>query len=201
MMTLEEMKKLLEASLPHKRFQHSLYVYETALKMGERFQGNMEKISIAALLHDCGREIPTKDSLQYAREHHIPLDFVEEHQPVLLHAKLGAVFAKNKYGVTDEEILHAIAEHTTGAPNMTQTSMIVYLADLLEPTRDFKGIDELRQVAKEDLEMAMLRALEHTMKYLLTYDLLIHPSCLEIYNQLAAKFKAAKDLKLGKQAK
>jgi HD superfamily phosphohydrolase YqeK len=84
---------------------------------------------------------------------------------------------------------------------MTQTSMIVYLADLLEPTRDFKGIDELRQVAKEDLEMAMLRALEHTMKYLLTYDLLIHPSCLEIYNQLAAKFKAAKDLKLGKQAK
>jgi HD superfamily phosphohydrolase YqeK len=88
MMTLEEMKKLLEASLPHKRFQHSLYVYETALKMGERFHGNMEKISIAALLHDCGREIPTKDSLQYAREHHIPLDFVEEHQPVLLHAKL-----------------------------------------------------------------------------------------------------------------
>lgn len=200
MLTFEEMKTTLEQALPHKRFQHSLYVYETALKMGKHFHGNLEKIGIAALLHDCGREIPTRDSLMYAITHNIPMDFVEEHQPILLHAKLGRYFARDKYGVADPEILDAIAQHTTGAPHMSQTSMIVYLADLLEPTRDFKGIKELREVAGQDLELAMLKAMEHTMQYLLTYDLLVHPDCLEGYNQLAAKFKKLKEAKLGKQA-
>jgi HD superfamily phosphohydrolase YqeK len=59
--------------------------------MGKHFHGNMEKIGVAALLHDCGREIPTRDSLMYAMTHQIPMDFVEEHQPILLHAKLGGI--------------------------------------------------------------------------------------------------------------
>jgi predicted HD superfamily hydrolase involved in NAD metabolism len=200
MLTIDEMKDILEKALPHKRFQHSLYVYETALKMGKHFHGDMDKIGVAALLHDCGREIPTRDSFMYALTHQIPMDFVEEHQPILLHAKLGRYFARDKYGVTDPEILDAIAQHTTGAANMTQTSMIVYLADLLEPTRDFKGIKELREVAKQDLELAMLKAMEHTMQYLLTYDLLVHPDCLDGYNQLAAKFKKIREAASGKQA-
>src|SRR5574344_1125897 len=200
MLTIDEMKSILEKALPHKRFQHSLYVYETALKMGRHFQGDLDKIGIAALLHDCGREIPTRDSFMYALTHQIPMDFVEEHQPILLHAKLGRYFARDKYGVTNPEILDAIAQHTTGAAHMSQTSMIVYLADLLEPTRDCKGIKELREVAKQDLELAMLKAMEHTMQYLLTYDLLVHPDCLEGYNQLAAKFKKIREAKLGKQA-
>lgn len=195
MLTLDEMKQILEKSLPHKRFQHSLYVYETALKLGKHYHGNLDKIGIAALLHDCGREVPTRDSFMYAVTHNIPMDFVEEHQPVLLHAKLGGYFARDKYGVTDPEILDAIMQHTTGASDMTQTAMIVYLADLLEPTREFKGIDELRDVARKDLELAMLKAMEHTMQYLLTYDLLVHPACLDGYNQLAAKFKQARDAK------
>ena len=110
MLTIDEMKSILEKALPHKRFQHSLYVYETALKMGRHFQGDLDKIGIAALLHDCGREIPTRDSFMYALTHQIPMDFVEEHQPILLHAKLGRYFARDKYGVTNPEILDAIAQ-------------------------------------------------------------------------------------------
>lgn len=201
MLDLKTMQALLEKSLPPKRFQHSLYVYETALKMGRHYHGDLEKIGVAALLHDCGREIPTRDSLMYAITNNIPTDFVEEHQPILLHAKLGSYFARSKYGVADPEICAAIAQHTTGAANMSLTSMVVYLSDLLEPTRDFPGIAELRTLAHQDLERAMFKAMAHTMQYLLDYDLLIHPDCLEGYNHLAAKFKEAKQVKIGKRAK
>jgi predicted HD superfamily hydrolase involved in NAD metabolism len=189
MLKLEDMRKLLEESLPAKRFDHSVLVYETALKLAKRWGGPKEKVAVAALLHDCGREVPTRESLAKAEELGLPVDYVERNQPILLHAKLGVYYARQKYGVTDPEILDAIGQHTTGAPQMTQTSMIVYLADLLEPTRDFPGIETLRELAKQDLERALFKAYSNTMTYLLEYGLLIHPSCVAAYNELAARYK------------
>ena len=75
---------------------------------------------------------------------------------------------------------------------MSKMAMVVYLADLLEPTRDFAGIDEMRRLAKVDLEQAMIKAYAQTIRYLLEYDLLVHPHCIEGYNELAAKFKRLK---------
>jgi HD superfamily phosphohydrolase YqeK len=75
---------------------------------------------------------------------------------------------------------------------MTPLAMAVYLADLLEPTRDFPGIDDMRMLAKVDMERAMIKAYSNTIRYLLEYDLLIHPNCIHGYNQLAAKYKRKK---------
>ena len=168
MLDITEMKKLLKASLPHKRFKHSLAVYDTALELAAVYGLDKEKVGVGALLHDCGN------------------------QPILLHAKLGVYYAREKYGVTDQEILDAIRFHTTGAAGMSKMAMVVYLADLLEPTRDFAGIEEMRRLAKVDLEQAMIKAYAQTIRYLLEYDLLVHPHCIEGYNELAAKFKRLK---------
>lgn len=192
MLKIEEMKRLLKASLPLKRYHHSVAVYETALELAAAHKLDMEKVAVSALLHDCGREVAGRDSLAKAAELGIAVDETEANQPILLHAKLGVYYAEHKYGVTDKEILDGILYHTTGARDMTPLAMAVYLADLLEPTRDFSGIEEMRKLAKQDMEKAMMRAYAQTIRYLLEYDLLIHPNCIYGYNQLAAKYRNRK---------
>ena len=111
MLTIDEMKDTLQQALPPKRFKHSLGVYETALKMAEHYGMDKEKVAVAALLHDCGREVPTDKQVEKAEELGLGVDFVERRQPILLHAKMGAYYAEHKYGVTDPEILEAIRLH------------------------------------------------------------------------------------------
>ncbi|MEG1914334.1 MAG: bis(5'-nucleosyl)-tetraphosphatase (symmetrical) YqeK [Acidaminococcaceae bacterium] len=191
MLSIQKMKEILRESLPRKRYEHSLAVYKTAKEFAVVHNVDLDKVAVAALLHDCGREIPTKEHMAKALALGLEIDYVERHQPILLHAKLGVYLAQTKYGVKDKEILDAILQHTTGAPKMTPLAMIVYLADLLEPTRGFAGIEEMRLLVKQDLEKTMMRAYAQTIKYLLEYDLLIHPNCIYGRNELAVKFKQA----------
>lgn len=188
-MKLEEMKELLGKSIPPKRFKHSIAVYETALELAKAHKLPLERVAISALLHDCGREVNSKESLARAKELGVELDMIELAQPVLIHAKLGAYNARHKYGVDDEEILKGILYHTTGAADMTELAKVVYLADMLEPARDFPGIEELRKQAFKDLDKAMLIAYDSTMRYLLDSRLLLHPRCIEGYNQLRMQAK------------
>lgn len=192
-MKLEEMRDLLEESIAGKRFKHSVAVYETALAMAKSHKLSKElteKIAVSALLHDCGREVPTKESGAKAQKLGVAITEIEIQQPILLHAKLGVYFAKNKYGVTDAEVLDGICYHTTGKANMSVLAMVVFLADMIEPARDFPGVEELRKLAHKDLEAAMLQAYSNTIKYLIKEGQLIHPDCIEGYNQLMLKKKA-----------
>lgn len=191
-MDIEEMKTKLEAALPAKRYHHSVLVYETALELAKAHGIEPEKVGIAALLHDCGREIPNRENLRKAKEFGLKVDKIERNQPILLHAKLGAYLAKKKYGVKDKEILDGIRYHTTGKEYMSKLAMVVYLADLLEPDRDFEGVEDMRRLAQEDLERCIFEAYGQTMRYLLDYELLIHPDCMAGYNHLAIKYKRLK---------
>lgn len=183
-MKLAAMQALLQKALPRKRFEHSLGVLSTALELAPRYGINPEQTAIAALLHDCGREIPTRDNVQRALELGIAVDAVERRQPILLHAKLGVYYAREKYGVQDNAILEAIRLHTTGDAGMSKLAKLVYLADLVEPHRDYEGVEGLRQVVRRDLDEAMLAAYGHTMAYLIQQGLLIHPNCVAGYNEL-----------------
>ena len=98
MLTIDEMKDTLQQALPPKRFKHSLGVYETALKMAEHYGMDKEKVAVAALLHDCGREVPTDKQVEKAEELGLGVDFVERRQPILLHAKMGAYYRPGNSG-------------------------------------------------------------------------------------------------------
>ena len=191
MMTIEEMRALLQQSLKPKRYEHSVRVYETALKMAEHFHADVQKVAIAALIHDCGRQISKEQSVAKAKELGIPVDPVEESQPILLHAKLGVYYAVHKYGVdaNDKEVLDAIRYHSTGTADMTDIARIVFLADLIEPGRDFEGVEAIREASFRDLDRGMLLSYDNTIRYLLEDGLLIHPDAIAGYNQLAAKNK------------
>jgi predicted HD superfamily hydrolase involved in NAD metabolism len=196
-MTIEEMRALLQQSLKPKRYEHSLRVYETALKMAEHFHADKQKVALAALLHDCGRQIPKEKSVAKAKELGIPVDPVEKSQPILLHAKLGVYYAVHKYGVSpdDTEVLDVIRYHSTGTADMTETAKIVFLADLIEPGRDFEGVEEIREASFQDLDKGMLLSYDNTIRYLLDDGLLIHPDAIAGYNQMAAKCKIAQGKK------
>ena len=193
-MTIEEMRALLQQSLKPKRYEHSVRVYETALKMAAHYHTDEKKVAVAALIHDCGRRIPKEDSVAKAKELGIPVDPVEEAQPILLHAKLGVYYAVHEYGVSpeDREVLDAIRYHSTGTADMTDIARIVFLADLIEPGRDFEGVEAIREASFRDLDRGMFLSYENTIRYLLDDGLLIHPDAIAGYNRLAARYKSEK---------
>jgi predicted HD superfamily hydrolase involved in NAD metabolism len=191
-MDFTERKALLKASLPTKRYEHSIAVYKTAKEIAKTCGVDVEKAKLAGLLHDCGREIPTKNFIEKIKELSIKADIVEINQPILLHDKLGVYYAEHKYDVHDKEILDAILYHTTGAPHMSKLAMVIYLADILEPARDYPGVDDLRKLVTQDLEQTLFQAYIQTIKFLLDGKQLVHPNCIEAYNELAIKYKNVK---------
>lgn len=192
-MDFGERKALLKASLPTKRYEHSIAVYHTAKEIAKIHGVDVEKAKLAGLLHDCGREIPTKEFIEKIKELGIKADVVELNQPILIHDKLGVYYAEHKYDVHDKEVLDAILYHTTGAPHMTRLAMVIYLADILEPARDYDGVDDLRQLVKKDLELTLFQAYRQTIKFLLDGQQLVHPNCIEAYNELAIQYKTLKN--------
>ncbi len=188
-MEQHEIRKRLKKELDKGRYEHTKGVMYTAGCMAMAYETSIEQAMLAGLLHDCAKCIPDDEKLQICEEHDIPINAVEYESPFLLHAKLGAYNARHKYGVDDEEILKGILYHTTGAADMTELAKVVYLADMLEPARDFPGIEELRKQAFKDLDKAMLIAYDSTMRYLLDSRLLLHPRCIEGYNQLRMQAK------------
>ena len=95
----------------------------------------------------------------------------------------------------DREVLDAIRYHSTGTADMTQTAKIVFLADLIEPGRDFEGVEAIREASFQDLDRGMLLSYDNTIRYLLEDGLLIHPDAIAGYNQLAAKTKTVQSKK------
>lgn len=163
-----EIKKILKIELDVDRYEHTIGVMYTAAALAMRYEYDIEKAQLAGLLHDCAKAIPNKTKLELCRQAHIPITKSEETNPFLLHAKLGAHFATEKYGVDDVEILDAIKCHTTGKPDMGLLDKIVYIADYIEPKRNkAKNLAVIRKTAFTDLDEALYMILSDSLFYLI----------------------------------
>ena len=162
-----QMTAKLKEKLSAKRFEHSIAVSYTAANLAFVHQVDTEKALVAGLLHDCAKYVPNDKKIQKCEKRGIPISDLEYQNPELLHAKLSAVYAREKYGVTDPEILSAIEYHTTGKPNMTQLDKIIYIADYIEPNRNpLPQIDQIRREAYMDLDQCLLHILHNIIVYL-----------------------------------
>ncbi len=186
-MDIQKMSSVLEKELSPERYCHSVNVMKECVRLAKIFSVDEEKARIAGLLHDCGRAVKKKDSAAKAEEIGIKVLPIEVRQPILLHAPLGVHIAREQYGIKDSEILSAIALHTTGGPNMAPLDMVVFVADMIEPGRTQPGVELVRSLAVKSLELAMLASLESTISYLLQKRLLIHPVCIDCWNDLLLK--------------
>lgn len=193
-MNYQDIVEDLKKNLTSRRFIHSQGVSAAAVDLAIRYSVDCDKARLAGILHDCAREIPTDSLIIEVTKRNIKVCQVERLEPVLLHAPLGAILAREKYGVYDTEILSAIETHTVGGPMMDDLAKIIYLADFIEPNRTFHGVDELRLIAQEDLDKAVLAAYDHTIAYIIKKGGLIHPATIEGRNYIISSTKLRRDL-------
>ena len=124
-----------------------------------------------------------EEQLAMCEHYHIELDELEQHALKLLHAKTGAALARDVYGV-DDDIYNAILWHTTGKPDMTLLEKVIYLADFIEPSRDFDGVDALRAAVWEDLDKGLAMGLAMTVEEMTEVGNPVHRNTLEALDYL-----------------
>lgn len=180
---LRTLRPVALSYLKHKRIPHVLGTEQEAIRLAERYGADVEKARVAALLHDCTKRLDMEEQLALCRQYGIQLDALEQQALKLLHAKTGAAIARDVFGV-DDEIYRAIWWHTTGHAGMTLLEKIMYLADYIEPSRDFPGVDKLRAVCYKDLDEGLLMGLEMTIEEMTSMGNPVHHATIEARDAL-----------------
>ncbi|MCL1804602.1 MAG: bis(5'-nucleosyl)-tetraphosphatase (symmetrical) YqeK [Clostridiales bacterium] len=177
-----ELRERMEWMLKPKRFIHSLAVADESVAMGRRFGGDLARLALAGLVHDGAKGYGDEELLALGEAEGLFADPAQRENLSLLHGPAAAWLAKREWGIDDPAILEAVALHTTGEAGMSLEAGIVFMADLIEPGREYAGVDVLRRLCREDLQAAMIEAIEQTFVYLKRVGLPLHQGtnrCLE----------------------
>lgn len=188
-MELKDIQKDLQAILSPKRFRHSRGVAETAKHLAEKYGADANKAYEAGWVHDCAKELSLVDMQHIVQEAGIKADEQLLSSRALLHGPAGSILAETKYGITDSAVQSAVYFHTTGHPDMTLLEKIIFLADYIEPSRDFPGVEKLRKLAEIDLDEALLTAYDSTISHLLDQKAYIYDLTFMGRNDLILKLK------------
>ncbi len=161
-LTPQALRAVSYAMIKAKRIPHVRGTEETAITLAKHWGEDEEAASRAAILHDCTKYWELPEQLALCEKYRIPLTDLERASVKLLHAKTGAALAQHVFGESPA-ICQAIANHTTGHPAMSRLDKVLYLADFMEPNRDFEGVEALRALVYEDLDRAMILGLTMTV--------------------------------------
>lgn len=160
---LPELRACSYSMVRAKRIPHIKGTEEEAVRLAKRWGVDETLARRAAILHDCTKYLELDEQLALCRKYGVELDELERRAVKLLHSKTGACMAKYIFG-EDEQVYQAIFWHTTGKADMSMLEKVIYLADYIEPTRDFDGVEHLRALAYEDIEKALLLGMEMTIE-------------------------------------
>lgn len=182
MYELDKVLEFLKDNLDDFRYGHSIRVMETALELARIHGVDEEKAQMAGILHDSGKWKSREKTLQKVQDWGIILSEEERAEYNLVHGALSTYIAKNIFAIEDEDVLNAIKNHITGRPAMSDLEKIVYIADMIEPARNYEFIDDFRAMAKVDLDRAMYEILNENLAHLIRNDRYIAGSSLEARN-------------------
>lgn len=164
---MEKLREAIRQVQDEKRYEHTLGVAYTAANLANLYGVDIQKALRAGLLHDCAKCIPSKEKLELCKKYHIEVTALEKRNPSLTHAKLGAKVAWDVYKEQNQDVIHAIASHTTGRPGMSMLEKIIFVADYMEPGRDkAPNLLQIRKLAYENIDLAMIKILQDTLSYL-----------------------------------
>jgi predicted HD superfamily hydrolase involved in NAD metabolism len=187
----EKVLAWLTANVPTARIEHILRVEKMAVDLAFAHSIDLEKAATAALMHDLAKFFKHQQLLRMAEADGVEIDDVMEVNPHLLHADVGAIVARDTFGINDSEVLEAIANHTLGKPDMSALSCIIFLADSLEPGRgDTPELENLRQLAQKNLPQAVAFTCNYTLNSLVQTSNLIHPRVVNTRNWFLQKWKS-----------
>lgn len=185
-MKFEHLLVQMKERMPEKRYVHTKGVAMTAIRLAKKYGEDPEKAEIAGILHD---------SVKYADKEWLKQIIISENMdPVLLefhhelwHAPVGSYVAKHEFKIEDEDILQAIKYHTTGRAGMSNLEKIIYISDMIEPSRQFFGVDVLREKAEKDLDDSMISCIAHSITFLIEKRQSVYPDSFHCYNDMMQK--------------
>ena len=182
MLSIEEMNLYLKSNLLENRYIHTLGVADTAKKLAKLNGIPEKKAEIAGLAHDVAKNLSKDRMKEIMKENNIILSNVEKNNMSLWHSIIGPIEAKDKLGIDDYEILDSIRWHTTGKENMSTLTKIIYIADMIEPGRNFEGVEDIRKVTFENLDSGVYYGLSRSIEFLLIKNLLIDENTMRARN-------------------
>jgi len=187
-MKREKALELVKKQLTVHRYQHTLGVMETAITLAGQYGADVKKAEVAAIFHDYAKFRPKDEMREIIVSQGFPRDLLAFNAE-LWHAPVGAYLVEKEAGITDREVLDAIRYHTSGRADMTLLEKVIYLADYIEPGRHFPGVDEVREMVKENLDRALIKAVQNTILFLMKKNQTVYPETFFTYNNLINKLE------------
>lgn len=169
-----------------KRFKHCIGVSQTARKLAKLNGYDEDKAALAGFVHDYAKQIPVEDYVKTIKEQGFDPDLLNWNRAIW-HGIVGAYYIERDLGIHDQEILTAVNRHTTADTEMMTLDKIVFVADFIEPGRDFPGVDEAREVSYSNLDAGVGYELAHTIAFLAEKRAKIYPRSFAAYNVWAVK--------------
>lgn len=193
---LKKINEDVKKELSEKRYNHSVGVMKKAEELAKIYGANVNTAKLVGLAHDIGKELSREKKLEYVKDNHIEVDEIEKINVGLLHGKIGADICKKRYDFT-EDMQNAIRFHTTGAgeKDMTLLDKIIFLSDKIEENRVYKygkqmeGLERLRKLSKENLDLAIVKAIDNSLIYTIEKGELIHPNSVITRNKFINTLK------------
>jgi predicted HD superfamily hydrolase involved in NAD metabolism len=159
----DKIAEYIEHNLSEKRKIHTYGVRDTAVNLAKQYGSDVNKAKVAALCHDMYKGLPLDVINYYVK--HLGLDKKYLNSPNLAHSKVAAQMVQREFGIQDKDIINAISFHTTGRAGMSLLEKIIYLADAIEPNRNYPEVQNIRKLAEEDLDKACLSSLNNTIEF------------------------------------
>ncbi len=186
--SLEAADAFVRDRLSEKRYGHTVRVADTAEDLARTHDLDPDRTRLAALLHDAAREIGAPEEfLKLAEAWNLPVGKPERESPKLLHGPVAAELARRELGVDDGDVLEAIRVHTVGSPGMGPLALVLYVADKIEPARDYPSVERLRGLSGEDLREAAAESLRRSIAHNKERGRSVHPASWETLEWLEAE--------------
>ena len=178
----EKALSIVRKQLTVPRFEHTIRVMDTALQLGELYRVDKMKTELAAIFHDYAKYRDREEMKRWIIKERLPHDLLAYH-PELWHGPVGAILVEREVGIHDIDILNAIRWHTTGRQHMSILEKVIFIADYIEPGRDFPGVEEVRQMASNDIDHACWMAARNTIEFLMKRNQSVYPDTFQLYNE------------------
>jgi nicotinate-nucleotide adenylyltransferase len=175
----------LSSNLKPERYNHVLAVNDLAIKLAKSYNVNVMKVSIAALLHDCAKNMTLENYVKYIKKNNLKIkyvDFIIKYLPQVLHSYIGADIAKRKFNITDKEIINSIENHTVGRIGMSKYEKIIFIADALSLDRKYNKKFVSKKIMFSDLDKTFKLVLQNKIKYVVSNFKVLHPDIIKIWN-------------------
>lgn len=185
-LTSDEIVAKEKNNMDVKRFEHCIGVSDTSRKLAELNNYDPDKAALAGFIHDYAKQVPNEKFIEIIKTKGFDQDLLNYNRAIW-HGIVGSYIIEQELKITDSEILTAIKRHTTADTEMTTLDKIVFVADFIEPHRNFPGVEQARKIAFENLDAGVGYELAHTLSFLVENRQKIYPKTLDAYNVWSIK--------------